>query len=129
MCARNVRTPAERVRRLGIVFQFQVIGESQTVIELPVVGIVANPELGQRNGTLRFAGSVGRLGSDKITGELERWKQMRIELGCNFQQRGQQVQVGGIVEMLVSEILDGARPVQVGDHSRVSQAHYSYPLL
>src|SRR5882672_12273541 len=110
MRARYLCAGSESLCRLSVVFQFEVISESHAVVELPVVGIVANTKLGQGNRALGFARTIGRLGSEKVAAELVSRKQLGIKLGRDFQQRGEQMQVGGIVEMLVPEILDGTCP-------------------
>ncbi len=48
---------------------------------------------------------------------------MRIERGRDFEQRSQQIKMLGAAVEFVSEILDGASPVHIGEQPIVSQAH------
>src|SRR6202030_1471861 len=53
--------------------------------------------------------------------ELVRRHQVRIQCGSNLQQRGEQIVVVGLVAMAIAEILNCARPVDIGEKAFVAE--------
>src|SRR5579864_196180 len=87
MRVRNPRTAVEGVGGMSIVFQVHVVHKSQVVVEAPLVGIIANAKLQQRDGAIGPAGSVWWRGRQKISSELVCDDKMGIQTGGDFQER------------------------------------------
>src|SRR2546430_1597189 len=123
MCAWNLGTARECFSCLGVVLQFGVINKSQTVIELPVIGIILDSELCQLDGTLRFSCAIGWARSKEVVTEFVSRKKFRIQLCRQLQQWREQVEVVGTLDVLVSEVLHSACPIEIGHQPGISQTH------
>src|SRR5271169_454108 len=111
MSIRNVGTTLERFFCVLVILEFHVIDETEVIVKFPVVGIVLNPVLHQRNGALGLAGTLWRFGRKEAAAKLVSDQEMRVQVRGDFEKRRQQVVAGGVAHVPAAEILHGASPI------------------
>src|SRR6266581_1612992 len=66
MRMRYTRPTGKSVGCVSIVVQFRVVDESEVVIQPPLIRVVANTKFVEFDGSIRHAGAVRRMWSEKI---------------------------------------------------------------
>ena len=122
MRIRNVRSALKRLCCILVIMKLHVIDEAQVVIQMPVVRIILNAVLDQLNRALGLSSAVRRFWGEEAGAKLVSNHEMWIEVCGDFKKRRQQVVTGGEVVMPVAEILHGARPINTGHQTVVSEA-------
>src|SRR4051812_9916909 len=95
-------------------------------VEMPIVGKFLDAPLHQIHGEIGTTRAGGRLLSKKHRAKNVSRFQLGIERHGYVEQRPEQVVLLGAGNVVGAEVLDSARPVNVGKQSRVPQAHSLY---
>src|SRR5579872_256073 len=122
MRAGNLSAFRKGFRRAAIILQIHVVNKSQVVIEVPFLRIVLNAKISQLDRLLRESCAVGWFRRKEVGSEFICHDQLRIESGCNLEQRRQQGIAVTAIVMLAAKILDGSGPINISQQTVISQA-------
>ena len=119
--------PGQSLRMLGaflkgllgsfVVFAVEVMNESKSKVETPIIGIGANPFFHQGHGLIRLACAFRRLLRKKHRTKFIGHDQVRVKIGGDVQQRIKQIVAQGFFMVFLAEILDSTGPVDIGKQS------------
>src|ERR1700733_12078377 len=82
-----------------------------------------DPILHQGKGRARQSRAARRFWSKKIRAKLICRQEPWIKFRGDFEQRSEQTEISGAAVMVIAEILHGASPINIGQQSRVAEAH------
>src|SRR5438045_4039806 len=102
---------------------FHVVDETKMEIKVPVIWEFLDTTFHQLHGQIGTTRTLRRLLGKKDRTEFIGRLEFRIEGDRDIQERGQHVIFTAASDAMISEILDGACPVNIGEKSAVAEAH------
>src|ERR1700688_3822707 len=117
----GVRSALESFGGLLVIFKVHVINKAQIVVEPPVLGVILNTVLHQLDRALGLSRTVGRFGCQETAAKFIGDHEMRIQLSRDFEKGRQQIVTSGAESMPVAEVLHGARPINAGQQTVVTE--------
>src|SRR5438270_7922456 len=121
MRSRDSRAALESLGGSDVIMPLHVVNEAEVEIQVPIVGELLDAALDQLNRQIGMASTLRRFlrqeDRTKFVGRLELW----IELYGDIQERSQHLVLPAAGYAVITEILHGTGPVNVGQQAAVAE--------